>query len=123
DPRTRYHECRGWLAAHARVAVGGKAGVLLVPHEDMADSRGCQSAVQLERVHARDAKDRIDAVSDQRLDDVTADCPSGGAHGVAIVAQRSQSRHMKQPLTKVRGFILVSKHTEHSGALHESESS
>ena len=95
EPRTRYHECRGRLPAHARVAVGGKAGVLFVTYQDMADSRGCQSPVQFERVHAGDAKHRIDAVSREQLDDVAADCPSGGAHGVAIVAQRTHSRHMK----------------------------
>src|SRR2546421_9405087 len=45
----------------SRIAVGGKAGVLLVAHQHVAQAREFQAAVQLDVVHARNAEHGIDA--------------------------------------------------------------
>src|SRR5258708_4570833 len=82
-------------AAHPRVAVGGKAGVLLVAHQHVAQARGFQAAVQLDIVHARNAKHGVDAVGRQRLDDVPSDGPGSGAHALEMLTPHTHSTGVK----------------------------
>src|SRR6202035_4320998 len=92
---TGNHECRGRASAHPRVAVGGEAGVLLVAHQHVAQAREFQAAVQLDVVHARNAKHRVDAVGRQCLDDVASDRPGSRAHALEMLTPRTHSTNVK----------------------------
>jgi hypothetical protein len=73
------------------IAVGGEGGVLLVAREHVAQPRSPHPAVQLDVVHAGDAEGDVDAVGRERLDDVAADGPGGGAHKLEMLAPATHS--------------------------------
>ena len=79
-------------AARARVAVGGEAGILLVPRQHVAQAARLEPAVQLDVVHAGDAERGVDAVGGERLDDVAADCPGSCAHALEMLAPPTHSK-------------------------------
>src|SRR5437879_3947365 len=89
------HERRRRAAAHPRVAVGGKAGVLLVAYQHVAQAREFQAAVQLDVVHARNAEHGIDAVGRERLDNVASDSPGSGAHELEMLTPHTHSTNVK----------------------------
>ena len=51
------------LAADPGIAVGHEAGALLVARRDVPDPGRRQAAIELDRVHARDAEHRVDPVA------------------------------------------------------------
>ena len=67
------------LAGDARVAVGHERGALLVARRDVTDAGGGETAVDLERVHARDAEHGVDVVLLEQADDGLAAARRGGA--------------------------------------------
>jgi hypothetical protein len=64
-------------AAHPGIAVGHEPRPLLVPRRDVPDPGRRQAAVELDRVHARDAEHRIDAMGLEQLDEHF----TAGGHG------------------------------------------
>ena len=67
------HEADAGASRDAGEAVGHEAGALLVARRHVTHAARRQAAIQLQRVHARDAEDRVDAAlgqpGDQRLAD------------------------------------------------------
>ena len=72
------------LARDARVAVGHERRALLVARRDVADLGGREAAVDLERVHARDAEHGVDAVLLEQADDRLAAARRGGRRGAGV---------------------------------------
>ncbi len=68
-------------AAGARVTVGHEGGALLVARRHVADRRRGEAAVELDRVHARDAEDGVDAMGFEQGDQRFAD----GGHGLVRI--------------------------------------
>ena len=68
--RARGHQHHARLAGGARIAFGGVAGALLVPHQDVLDVALLENLV-IDRQHraAGIAEDVLDAMIDQRADD------------------------------------------------------
>ena len=79
---TRGHQHHARLAGRARIALGGVAGALLVPDQDVLDLALLENLV-IDRKHraARIAEDVLHAMIDQRADD-----HRGSRHLVRIVA-------------------------------------
>jgi hypothetical protein len=71
--RTGDGEGGGHAAAHARIAIGGEAGPLLVAYQDVAQIRGGEPAIKFQIVNAGDSKHGIDAVGDQQFDEIATD--------------------------------------------------
>ena len=76
------HQHHARLAGRARIAFGGVAGALLVPHQDVLDLALLENLV-IDRKHraAGIAEEMLDAMIDQRADD-----HRGSGHLVRIVA-------------------------------------
>jgi hypothetical protein len=55
------------LAAHPRIAIGHEAGPLFVARCHVADAGCGKAAVELDRVHAGDAEDKLDAIGLEKL--------------------------------------------------------
>ena len=62
------HEAHAGLAGHPRITVGHESHALFMPRGHVADRRGGEGAVQLDRVHARYAEHGVDAVSLEESD-------------------------------------------------------
>src|SRR5437762_2826148 len=94
EARAGDHERRRHRAAHARVAVGGEAGVLLVTHQHVAQPRAFEPAIQLDVVNARNAEHGVDAVGRQRLDNVPSDRPGSRAHALEMLTPPTHSKNV-----------------------------
>src|SRR3989440_12094360 len=79
----------------SRIAVGGKAGVLLVAHQHVAQAREFQAAVQLDVVHAGNAEHGVDVVGRERLDTVASDGPGSCAHALEMLTPHTHSTSVK----------------------------
>jgi hypothetical protein len=77
-------------AGGAGVAVGHEARALLVARGDVADAGVGQAAVELDRVHAGDAEDGVDAVALQDLDQHLAAGPHRSPLMLLVGARRSR---------------------------------
>ena len=71
------------LAGDARVAVGHERRALLVTGRDVADVGRREAAVDLERVHARDAEHGVDVVLLEEADDRLSAARRAGGRGAA----------------------------------------
>ncbi len=80
------------LAADPGIAVGHEAGTLLVTRRDVPDPCGRQAAVELDRVHARDAEHRVDPVALEHVDESLA---AGGHLCSSQAGARMRSRTIR----------------------------
>ena len=86
-------EAGGRAAGGAGIAVGHEARALLVARGDVADAGVRQAAIELDRVHAGDAEDGVDAVGLQDLDQHLA---AGFRHGPLPFSARRSRRSRRR---------------------------
>ncbi len=89
DAGARDRQRHAGPAGRPGIAVGHEAGALLVPGLDVAHGRaGAEPAVEVERVHARDAEDGVDAIGGEQADGRLAGRHGHAARSVWLVIAR-----------------------------------